>query len=113
MAVPSTQNLTITRGDTEVVVITMKDVAGIPINITGRTYSAQVRTTRDAGSVAASFTCVITNVVSGGEVTCTMSAVSSAALPAGKYYWDFQENNAGVISTILAGSVTVLADVTR
>lgn len=112
MAVPSTQNLTITRGDTEVVVVTMKDSASVAVNITGRTYLAQVRATKDAGSVAASFTCAITSAV-GGEVTCTMSAVSSAALPAGKYYWDFEETNAGVVSTILSGTVTVLADVTR
>lgn len=112
MAVPSTQNLTITRGDTEVIVVTMKDSAGVAINITGRTYRAQVRTTKDAGSVAASFTCVVTSAVNG-EVTGTMSAVSSAALAAGKYYWDFEETNAGVVTTILAGSVTVLADVSR
>jgi hypothetical protein len=112
MAVPSTQNLTITRGDTEVVVITMKDSTNVAINITGRTYLAQVRLTKDSGSVAAAFTCAITSAV-GGQVTCTMSAVSSAALASGKYYWDFQETNAGVVSTILAGTVTVLADVTR
>lgn len=112
MAVPSTQNLTITRGDTEVLVITMKDSAGNTINITGRTYLAQVRATKDAGSVSASFTCVVTMPL-GGQVTCTMSAVSSAALAAGKYYWDFQETNSGVVSTILSGTVTVLADVTR
>jgi hypothetical protein len=28
-------------------------------------------------------------------------------------YWDLQENASGVISTILSGTVTVLADVTR
>lgn len=112
MAVPSTQNLTITRGDTEVVVITMKDSASLPINITGRTYRAQIRVTKDASTQAAGFVCVVTNAAAG-EVTCTLTAGVSAGLAAGKYYWDFEENNSGIVTTILAGVVTVLADVSR
>jgi hypothetical protein len=112
MAVPSTQNLTITRGDTEVVAITMKDSASTPVNIVGRTYRAQIRASKDASTIAASFSCAITNA-SAGEVTCTLSAATTANLAAGKYYWDFEETYSGVVTTILAGTVTVLADVTR
>lgn len=112
MAVPSTQNLTITRGDTEVVVITMKDAAGVAINISGRTYRAQIRATKDATTIATAFVCVVTAAASG-EVTCTLTAGNSATLSAGKYYWDFEETNGTVVTTILAGTVTVLADVTR
>jgi hypothetical protein len=112
MAVPSTQNLTITRGDTEVLVISLKDSVGVAINITSRTYRAQVRATKDATSVSAAFVCVVTNG-SAGQVTCTMTAGVSATLAAGKYYWDFEENNSGFVTTILAGTVTVLADVSR
>lgn len=112
MAVPATQNLTITRGDTEQVVITINDAANVAINIAGRTYRAQIRATKDATVIAAAFTCAITNA-SGGEVTCTLSAGTSATLAAGKYYWDFEETNASVVTTILAGTVTVLADVSR
>lgn len=112
MAVPSTQNLTITRGDTEVVVITMKDSASAPINITGRTYRAQIRETKDSAVISASFICLVTNAAAG-EVTCTLTAGLSAVLAAGKYYWDFEENYSGIVTTILAGVVTVLADVSR
>jgi len=113
MAAPATQNLTITRGDTETVVAVLtSDEAGTPINITGRTYTSQVRSTQDSSIIAASFTCVVTNG-SAGEVTCTMSAASSAELDPGYYFWDLQENASGVISTVLAGQVSVLADVTR
>lgn len=112
MAVPTTQNLTITRGDTEVVVITMKDSIGTAINVTGRTYRAHIRATKDDTVIAASFACVVTNGAAG-EVTCTMAAGTTATLAAGKYYWDFEETNGSVVSTILAGTVTVLADVTR
>lgn len=111
MAVPVKQNLSITRGDTETVVVTM-NTDSVAINITGRTYRAQIRATKDSGTIAATLTCTITNGV-GGEVTCVLSAANSSTLVPGTYYWDFEENNGGVISTIIAGTVTVGADVTR
>jgi hypothetical protein len=46
-------------------------------------------------------------------VTCVLSATNCATLDPGFLYWDLQENASGTISTILAGTVTVLADVTR
>jgi len=112
MAVPAKQNLTITRGDTESVVVTMTSNGTTPINITGRTYRAQIRTTKDASTIDASFTCTVTNAALG-EVTCTILPAVTATLSVGTHYWDFEETNAGVVSTILAGSVNVLADVTR
>jgi hypothetical protein len=51
MAVPAKQNLSMTRGDTETVVVTMKDSTGTAINITGRTYRAQIRTVKDAATI--------------------------------------------------------------
>lgn len=112
MAVPADQDLTITRGDTETLVVTLTSDGSTPINITGRTYRAQVRSSQDSTTVKASFTCVVTNG-SAGQITCTMTAADSALLPSGIYYWDLEENASGVISTLLAGTVTVFADVTR
>jgi hypothetical protein len=43
----------------------------------------------------------------------TFAAADTADLDPGFLYWDLQENAAGVITTILSGTVTVLADVTR
>lgn len=112
MAAPVTQDLTITRGDTETVVLTSTTDGTTPIDVTGRTYTAQLRTSPDIAIVAASFTCAVTDGANG-EVTCTLSATNSALLDPGYYYWDLQENASGVITTILSGNVTVLADVTR
>ena len=112
MAVPTKQNLSITRGDTESVVVTMTSDGTTPVDVTGRTYRAQIRTTKDAATIDASFTCAITSALDG-EITCSMTAGDTAALVVGIHYWDFEENNAGVVSTILAGTVNVLADVTR
>jgi len=112
MAQPADQDLTITRGDTETLVVTITTDGSTPVNITGRTYASQIRTQQDSTTIKASFTCTVTSGAAG-EVTCVLSSTSSAALSAGLYFWDLQETASGVVSTILAGTVTVLADVTR
>lgn len=112
MAQPADQDLTITRGDTETLVVTITTDGSTPVDITGRTYSSQIRSQQDSTTIKASFVCTVTSAATG-QVTCTLSATSSAALSAGLYFWDLQENASGVISTILSGNVTVLADVTR
>ena len=112
MAAPATQDLTITRGDTETIVVTSTTDGTTPIDISGRTYSAQLRTSPDIAIISASFTCSVTNGPNG-VITCVLPASSSALLDPGYYYWDLQENASGTISTLLSGTVTVLADVTR
>ena len=113
MAQPADQDLTITRGDTETLVVTITTDGSTAVDITGRTYTSQIRTQQDSTTIKASFTCTLSATPTDGKVTCVLSATSSAALSAGLYFWDLQENASGVISTILAGTVTVLADVTR
>lgn len=112
MPAPATQDLTVTRGDTETVVLTLTTDGSTPINVTGRTYTAQIRSTPDSSIIAASFTCQVTNGAAG-KVTCVLAPTASALLTPGYYYWDVQENASGTISTLLSGMVTVLADVTR
>ena len=112
MAQPADQDLTITRGDTETIVVTLTTDGTTPIDITGRTYRAQIRSTQDSTTIKASFTCTVTSGPNG-QVTCVLAAVDSATLSSGLYYWDLEETASGVVSTILAGNVTVLADVTR
>jgi len=112
MPAPATQDLTITRGDTETVVVNLTSDGTTPINVTGRTYTAQLRTTPEISIISASFTCTVTNGANG-QITCVLSSAASALLDPGYYYWDLQENASGAISTLLSGMVTVLADVTR
>jgi len=111
MAVPANYNLKFVRGDTLTLNITITNDGSMPVNITGRTYRAQIRYEKNSSTIAASFTTTQNNTT--GVVTCVLSATSSAALTDGPAFWDFEENNAGVVTTILAGKVTVLADVTR
>jgi hypothetical protein len=112
MAQPADQDLVITRGDTETLVVTIEDDNGSAINITGRTYRSQIRSSQDSTTIKASLTCTVTSGANG-QVTCVLSATDSATLPSGQYFWDLEETASGVVSTILSGNVTVLADVTR
>jgi hypothetical protein len=110
--VPATQNIKIMRGDTEVFNISLKDSANVAINLSSSTFISQVRYERDSSTVAAAFTCVVTDPI-GGVVTLTMTPVASAALNAGPAYWDLQRTEGGVVNTILSGKCTILADVSR
>lgn len=110
--VPAKQDIKIMRGDTEVFNITVKDAAGAPLNLTGDIFTSQIRYDRDAPTAAAAFTCTLVDAANG-QVRLTLSATDSATLASGVAFWDLQRNDAGVITTIVAGKCTVLADVTR
>lgn len=110
--VPAKQDIKITRGDTEVVNLTILDSNGAPVNVTGDTFASQIRYTANATTVAAAFT---TSIVNGaaGQIRLTLSNTASAALNDGIAYWDVQRTSGGAVSTIVSGKCTVLADVTR
>lgn len=112
MAVPAKQDIKIMRGDTEIINIQLTEDGTTPIDISGRTYASQIRYTRDAATAAASFSCAIDNAAQG-RIKLTLDATSSSLLTSGTAFWDFQETNDGVVTTIIAGKCTILADVTR
>lgn len=112
MATPAKQDLTITRGDTETVEVTITTDGTSPVDIAGRVYSSQMRTTPDIASVSITGTCAVVDGAAG-QMTVTFSAADTALLDPGYLYWDLQENASGIITTILSGTVTVLADITR
>lgn len=112
MSSPANYPLTIRIGDTETITLTQTDDAGAPIDIGGRTYAAQIRATVDSSTVLASFTCAISNAA-GGVMTATLPATTTAALSPGVGVWDLQETNGTVVTTLLAGPVSIVQDVTR
>lgn len=112
MGTPAYYPISIRIGDTETVTVTLQETDATPVNITGRTYAAQIRATADAASTIATFTCAITNGAAG-QFACTLSATITGALSIGTYVWDLQETNGSVKTTILAGPVRIDYDVTR
>jgi hypothetical protein len=110
--VPAKQNLKITRGDTEIVNIYIKDEDSNPVDVTGDSFASQIRYNKDDASAAATF---VAEVVDGsaGHVRLTLSYTASAVLIEGPAFWDVQRTSGTVRTTFLSGSCTVLGDVTR
>lgn len=112
MGAPAEQNIVITRGDTVAVVVIMTSDGTTPINITGRTYTSQVRVQAASPSALLTMTCAVTNGAAG-QVTLSLTAAQTAVVDPGEYVWDLQENAGGTISTPLSGAFVILSDVTR
>lgn len=112
MSIPAYQNLELVRGDTLSVVATMTSDGSTPINISGRVYSMQMRTSPESSTVSATFTCTVTNAAAG-QVTCSLPASTTANLTPQKYSYDLQENASGTITTVISGFIKVLPDTTR
>jgi hypothetical protein len=113
MASPGKRDITFVKGDDYTHVITITSNGSTPIDITGRTYTAMIRRDKeDTGTAEATITCTLTTPASG-ILTLTMSDTVTSALSARRYWWDLQEVSGSTTTTILAGSVTVLPDVTH
>jgi hypothetical protein len=112
MSKPTNYPLNIKIGDTETVTVTRQDSTGTPINITGRTYSAQVRAKASSSTPLATFSCAIVNAANG-IFACTLSATTTAALVPANAVWDLQEVNGSVVTTLLTGPAYIEKDITR
>lgn len=114
MAAPLTANMTFVRGDTWQfqVVITSDEDGTIPVNISTYTFAAQCRSNPDIAAIAGTATCTVTDGPNG-ELLVSWSSATTEAISPGLYYWDLQQTAGTSVTTIMAGQITVLADVTR
>lgn len=113
MGTPAKYPIKILIGDTETINLNFENAAGSPINITGRTYTGQIRSSRESSVVIATFTCSIVGAASNGQVACTIPAATTANLEPQVGVYDIQETNGAVVTTLLQGEVKIIRDVTR
>lgn len=106
------EDFVFTRGDDWTIVFEMTTDEVTPMDVSGRTYAMQMRTTTEATTATASFTCTVGGA-SNNEVTCSLGDATTATIRPGSYVWDIQETSSGVVSTLGYGSIKVVADVTR
>lgn len=106
---PGPLNVRHRRGDAVAFPLTIKE-GGVAVDITGRTYQAQIRR-RPNAALAAEVTVTATDAVHG-VLAVVLDEDRSQAL-SGIYSWDFQQTVGGQPRTLLAGSWTVDDDVTR
>jgi len=108
---PAPMDIEITTGDTEQITVNLTN-GGSPVNITGRSYAAQIRPSALSSTIIATFTCTITNAALG-IVICSLSATETAALTPVFAVWDLQETNGSAVTTLVSGKAIVSSDVTR
>lgn len=115
---PAGQSAAIYRGDTYAHVLEFwnDEAETDPFALTG-TPTAQIRSARltsaTAGDALADFACVISGA-GDNILTISLTAAETLALPAGAtLFWDCQLTDGSTITTLLAGKVKVLDDVTR
>lgn len=108
---PAKLNYTIVRGDDFADQVTISEgTPAVPVDVSARTFTAQVRSTPD-GTVVASMTIDMTDAATG-IVAYSLPDTTTDDL-SGAYVWDFQQSTGGVIRTLMGGSFVVLKDVTR
>lgn len=103
------------RGDTFTRQFKIK-VAGLPLDITGYTFLAQLRASADSTTILATFTCTVTDAVNG-VLEMELSAATTAALDTETFSlaaWDIQWTTpAGKKKTFAYGVAKLISDVSR
>lgn len=108
---PAKLTYRIRRGDDFADTVTIKE--GDPlaaVDVSARTYTAQVRRT-PSGTVVATMAIDMTDAATG-QVTYSIGDTVTATM-LGDYVWDFQQDAGGAIRTLMGGPFKVEADVTR
>ena len=107
---PAKLNYSITRGDDFADQVTIKE-SGVAVDVSARTYTAQIRLTQDTEAVVADMTIDMTSAASGVVGFAVADTITDDM--AGSYVWDFQQDVSGVIRTLMGGAFFVAPDVTR
>lgn len=104
--------LVIRIGDDKTLDFTFRLKSGDYLDISGRTYTAQIRRTYSDPNVLAQFTC---DVVNGpqGHLICTLSHTVTSVLRAGSAKWDLQEEYGSISNTVFSGTVSIQQEVSQ
>lgn len=106
------RNINIYKGDTYTHEVTINDSSNSAIDISGRTYTAQIRRAASSSSVTLSFTTTIVDAAAG-QLQLSLTSTQTSTLQAGNYTYDLQETNGSTILTLMYGDVVVTGDVSR
>lgn len=107
-----TRDIVLYAGDTYVHELRLRNSSNAVINISSHTYSGQIKLGRSASENIAVLTAQITDGANG-VVQFSLAANTTALINPGTYYYDIQQINGTVVTTLLAGKAIVQGDVTR
>ncbi len=107
-------NLVIDQGSDFAINLTIKELGAIK-DLTGYSARAQMRSSRTASTVAATFTCAVLLPPTDGIVKMQLGNAASSAIPAGRYFYDLEihTNADAVVRRLIQGEVTLNPEVTR
>lgn len=111
-------NITCNQGATFSRTLTWTDAARNPINITSYTARMHVRSLVTSSTTIIELTTangrIAISNATAGQVTLTISAADTAAIPADKYVYDLElVSPQGVVNRLVEGNFVVKAEVTR
>jgi hypothetical protein len=114
MAFPGTYNFSYYRGDTYEFVIRPKNANGTTFALDAYAGNADFTISNRRGSTGTQVSATATVDTANDIVTCTITGATGRGLVGGTtYVYDVQiDNGAGVIFTLLTGSITVTDDIT-
>lgn len=114
MAFPGTYNFNYYRGDTYQFIIRPKNANGATFPLDDYDGNAAFTIANVRGSTGTQVAATATVDTTQDIVTCTITPTQGRELAAGTtYVYDVQiDNGAGVIYTLLTGSITVTDDIT-
>lgn len=114
MATPARRDLVIVRNDSYAHEITFVDDLAAPLDVSNRTWAAQIRSDPTSTGTADAVFSVDTTSAASGVIVLGLTTTDTAALRANRTYrWDLQATTGSDVTTMVAGSVTVVQDVTR
>jgi hypothetical protein len=109
---PAKIDIKVRTGDTETFAFNVEETDGTPIDLGDSTFQAQIRSSAAATSTIASFSTAVTSA-GGGQFYISLSSGTTSTLTPQNAVWDLQQTVSGVISTLIAGDVRIVQDVTR
>ena len=107
---PAKLNYKITRGDDFADQVTIKE-NGVAVDVSTRTYTAQVRSTKDSATVVATMSIDMSSAATGVVGYSVADTVTDDM--SGQYVWDFQQVSGTATRTLMGCTFFVDPDVTR
>ena len=113
MSYPAEHPLKLRQGDTYKRTLTWV-VNRVPVNLTGYDARLQIRESADDSTPALDASDYLTLGGAAGTIEVEIPASETSDLDPGRYVYDLEvESGGGEITTLIAGSLTVTAEVTR
>lgn len=115
MAIAGIYNITMDQGAQWTLTVVYDNNNGTPIDLTGYTARMQVRPKFGADNAVLTLSSVSGGIVITpltGTLNLTATTAQTADIPGGFYVYDLEIDNAGIVTRLMQGSVTVRDQVT-